>query len=238
MIVKTKAIVISSVKYAESDLIVKCYTQEGLKSYLLKRILKAKKGKLKVAYFQPLTQLELIASHNNKTNLNYIKEAKVVYPYTTVHTNIIKQTIIIFLSEILNKTLKEEEANVQLFQFLETSLKWLDTHDLISNFHLLFMLNLSKHLGFYPDNENSHFHYFNMEQGVFWSKNPLNEFLSDRKLDNFKKLLGTNFDGISALKFKGEERLELLEVLIRYFELHLPGFQTPKSLTVLKAVFV
>ena len=186
MIVRTKAIVISSVKYAESDLIVKCYTEEGIKSYLLKRIFKAKKGKLKVAYFQPLTQLELVASHNQKSSLNYIKEAKVLYPYTTVHNNIIKQTIVIFLSEILNKALREEEANIQLFEFLEISLKWLDAHDQISNFHLLFMLNLTKHLGFYPDKENSQFNYFNIEQGVFSSIEPLNEFISNRKLENFK----------------------------------------------------
>ena len=70
MVVTTKAIVLSAIKYGDSDLIVKCYTEKGIKSYLLKRILKAKRGKLKVSYFQPLTQLELVASHNEKGRLN------------------------------------------------------------------------------------------------------------------------------------------------------------------------
>ena len=238
MIVNTKAIVISSIKYGDVDLIVKCYTEQGLKSYLLKRILKSKKGKLKVAYFQPLTQLELVASHNEKGKLNYIKEAKVLYPYTTVHNSIIKQTIFIFLSEILNKTLREEEANTQLFEFLELSLKWLDAHDEISNFHLLFLLNLTKHLGFYPGKENSNSDYFSLEQGIFLATKPKNQFISGQNLINFKKLLGTNFDSILTLKFNGKERQQLLEALVSYFELHLPGFQKPKSLTILKTVFV
>ena len=238
MIVNTKAIVISSIKYGDTDLIVKCYTEEGLKTYLLKRILKAKRGKLKTAYFQPLSQLEMVVSHNKKGKLNYIKEAKILYPYKTIHSNIIKQTIFLFLSEILNKTLREEEANTRLFEFLKLSLRWLDSHDNISNFHLLFLLNLTKYLGFYPDKENSHLDYFNLEQGVFSSINIYNQSITKEKLANFKKLLGTNFDGISVLKFNGRERQELLEVLVSYFELHLPGFQKPKSLTILKTVFV
>ena len=77
-VVATKAIVLSSLKYSDSSLIVKCYTQkEGLKAYLIRGILKPKKGGLKVAYFQPLTQLNIVASHNTKGTLNAIKEVQV-----------------------------------------------------------------------------------------------------------------------------------------------------------------
>ncbi len=238
MLVTTKAIVLSSIKYGESDLIVKCYTKTGVKPYLLKRILKTKKGKLKASYFQPLTLLELIASHNDKGSLNYIKEARIHYPFATISTNIIKQTIAIFLSEVLSKSLHEEQPNEQLFEYLETSLKWLDTHDEVSNFHLLFLLNLSKHLGCYPDKENIDFDYFDLQEGVFLKYKPKNQYLTNDNLRRFKTLLGTNFDGLDSLKFNGKERQETLEVLIRYFELHLPMFQRPKSLTVLKTVFV
>lgn len=237
MIVTTKAIVLSSVKYGEADLIVKMYTEKGVKSYLLKRILKAKKGKLKAAYFQPLTQLEIVASHNDKGNLNYIREAKISHPYQTLTTNIIKQSIVIFLSEVLSKSLQEEEENPQLFRFLETSLIWLDTHTTISNFHLLFLVQLSKHLGFYPDKENSEFEYFNLEEGSFSMLKPLNSFIAGKKLTHFKQLLGINFDALDSLQFSGKERHEILETLVNYFELHLPIFSKPKSLAVLKTVF-
>lgn len=238
MIVNTKAIVISAVKYGEADLIIKCYTQEGLKSYLLKRILKAKRGKLKPAYFQLLTQLEIVASHNDKGNLNYIKEAKVIHPYETLSTNIIKQTIAMFLSEVLSKSLKEEEPNSQLFQFLETSLIWLDTHDEVSNFHLLFILQLSKHLGFYPDKENSEYEYFDLEAGCFSMFKPRNTFITGQKLNFFKQLIGINFDALHLLQFNANKRQEILDIVLRYFELHLPIFNKPKSLKVLKTIFV
>jgi len=235
---KTKAIVLSSIKYGESDLIVKCYTEFGVRSYLLKRILKTKKGKLKASYFQPLTQLQLIAAHNEKGNLNYIKEANTSTPYRTIHTNIIKQTIVLFLSEVLSKSLYEEEVNKELFEYLETSLIWLDTHDGVSNFHLLFLLKLSKHLGFYPDKENCDLNYFDLQEGVFLNYKPKNQYITNDELSHFRILLGTNFDRLDSLKFNGKVRQETLDILIRYFELHLPMFQKPKSLTILKTVFV
>ena len=236
MIVETKAIVLSAIKYGDTDLIVKCYTESGVKSYLLKRIFK-KKGKLKVSYFQPLTQLFLVAYHQNKGALNYIKEASVIHPYQTVQTNIIKQTLAIFLSEILSRSLHEEESNQPLFSFLETTLVWLDTHDEVSNFHLLFLLNLSRHLGFYPDKENENYHYFDLQEGLFLKEKPKNQQITGNDLKNFRTLLGTNFDGLTALKFNGKERQQLLNILIQYFELHLPTFQRPKSLTILNTIF-
>lgn len=238
MTLKTKAIVLNSIKYGDADLIVKCYTEYGVKSYLLKKVLAIKKGKLKASYFQPLTQLELIATHRDKRNLNFIKEAKTIYPYQSVHSNVIKQTIALFLSEILSRSLYEEEPNSELYKYLETALIWLDTHDKISNFHLLFLLKLSKHLGFYPDSENRHFDYFDLQEGIFLRNRPNNEYISDDDLSGFRKLLGINFDGLESLKFTGSDRQKALDYLIRYFELHLPMFQKPKSLTVLKSVFV
>jgi len=237
MLQTTKAIVLSSIKYSDSDLIVKCYTQDGLKSYLLKRILKAKKGKLKVAYFQPLTQLEMVVNHNTKGNLNFIKEVKLAQPYSTIPFNVVKQTIVLFLSELLTKSLQEEEKNESLFQYLETSLIWLDTHDNVSNFHLLFLLNLTKHLGFYPEKGTVDFPFFSLEEGRFFNKDPKNYPVSSENLISLKRLLGINFEGLHTLEFNATSRQSILDMLIQYFELHLPGFNKPKSLAILKSVF-
>jgi len=237
MLVTTKAIVLSSVKYSDTNLIVKCYTQEGLKSYMLKGILKSKKGKLKTAYFQPLTQLELVAKHNNKGALNFIKEAKVSYAYNSIAFNISKQSIVLFLSEILSKSIHEEETNNLLFEYIETALIWLDTNDEIANFHLLFMLNLSKHLGFYPEKENSDSLFFDLKQGRFTNSIPRSNIVTGENLTHLKALLGINFEGLHTLQFNGVIRQSILDVLIQYFELHLPGFYKPKSLAILKTVF-
>ena len=151
-VVNTKAIVISTIKYRDTSLIVKLYTKEvGLVSYLLKGILKSKKGKLKAAYFLPLTQLTIVSSHNEKRSLQNLKEAQVNYVYKSIHTSMVKQSIVLFLSEVLGNAIQEQENNVLLYDYLENSLKWFDSHQDVSNFHLLFMLNLTKFLGFYPD---------------------------------------------------------------------------------------
>ena len=152
MIVNTPAIVLSALKYGEADLIVKCYTlKSGLKTYMLRGILKSKKGKLKTSLFQPLTQLELVASHKDKGSLEYLKEAKILQPYKSLHTHMVKSAMVMFLSEMLKNTIQEEEENENLYTFLEYSINWMDTHAEIANFHLLFLLKLTRFLGFYPD---------------------------------------------------------------------------------------
>jgi len=237
MVVTTKAIVLSSIKYADSDLIVKCYTELGIKSFLVKRIFKQKKGKLTPAFFQPLTQLEITANYNSNRTLHFIQEASLNYAYTTISINVVKQTIVIFLSEILSKTMQEEEKNEQLFQYLETSLIWLDTNDEVSNFHLLFLLNLTKHLGFHPEKENIEYPFFSLEEGRFLNSIPKINFISGNNLRFFKLLLGINFEGLHELKLNGNERQTILDILLKYFELHLSGFNKPKSLAILKTVF-
>ncbi|MBS9774146.1 MAG: DNA repair protein RecO [Tenacibaculum sp.] len=236
-ITNTKAIVFSAIKYGDTNLIVKCLTyNEGLKSYMIKGVLKNKKGKLKPAYFQPLTQLQVTANHTNKNTLNYIKEVQVIHPYETIHTSVVKQTIILFLSEILSNIIKEEEENKPLYNYIETALIWLDSQKEIANFHLLFLLNLSRFLGFYPDITQREKLSFNLIEGKFTDIDN-HQTISGSSLTSFKKLLGINFNEINTISFNKEERQTVLRIIIKYFELHLNGFIQPKSLDVLKSVF-
>ena len=237
MIETTKAIVINAIKYGDTSLIATCYTENsGLKSYLLKGILKAKKSKLKTAYFQPLMQLNLTANHNNKGTLNSISEIEVVNFYHSIYSDIKKQSIALFLSEVLYYAIKEEEQNSSLFKYLEASLLWLDTHDAVSNFHLLFLLNLTKYLGFYPEINALDKEYFDLLEGRFTNESRFNT-VNGGKLTHFKKLLGINFDVLHEINFSASNRQEVLTILIQYLELHVSGFRKPKSLNVLKSVF-
>ena len=161
MQVKTKAIVISSLKYQEKSLIVKCLTHsDGLKSYFVPNAFSTKKGNQKIAYFQPLSILEIEASHKNKGSLEHFKEIKLAHAYKNIPNDIIKSTIVLFLSEILHYSIHEEEKNESLFDFLESALLWLDAHDEMANFHLILMLEMTKFFGFYPDNSESVFNFF------------------------------------------------------------------------------
>ncbi|MGI9547618.1 MAG: DNA repair protein RecO, partial [Flavobacteriaceae bacterium] len=104
MQVTTKAIVLSSLKFGDTSLIVKAFTlSDGLQTYLLKGILASKKAKLKTAYFQPLTQLEIVANHKFKGSMESIREARVYYHYQSTHSDITKNSIALFLSEVLSK---------------------------------------------------------------------------------------------------------------------------------------
>ncbi len=237
MIQTTKAIVINTIKFGDTSLIATCYTKEyGIKSYMLKGILTSKKSTVKLAYFQPLMVLNLTANHNNKGALNFIKDVEVLNFNHSIYSTIKKQTIALFLSEVVHFSIREEEQNSQLFQYLETSFLWLETHDNCSNFHLLFLLNLTKFLGFYPDMKAPNASYFDLQEGSFTNEKKFNA-VSGEDLVQFKKLLGINFDVLHEVDFSVSNRQTVLSILIQYFELHLSGFRKPKSLTVLKAVF-
>lgn len=237
MLIKTKAIVLTSIKYGEADLIVKCLTEEGVKSYLIRSIFRSRSKKLKIGYFQPLSQLDITANHNNQGNLNKITEARVSYLYHSLATNIYKQSIALFLAEVLAYTLREEEQNPVQFNYIEASLQWLDQHDSFANFHMVFMFQLTKYLGFYPDVDNKNSEYFDLEEGSFKSVKPYRNFLTGKKLFLFKSIIGIKFDDMEGLKWNSQGRQIVLDILLEYYEFHLPGFKKPRSLKVLKEVF-
>ena len=236
MLVKTKAIVISSIRYQEKSLIVKCFTQsDGLKSYFVQSAFSNKKSSQKIGYFQPLTILEIEAIHKNKGTLEHFKEIKLATAYQTINTDVIKSTIVIFLSEMLHHSIQEEEKNESLFTFLETALLWLDTHNETSNFHLILLLEITKFLGFYPDVSKIENNHFEMKDGIF-STILETSCLTQHETHLFKKLIDLKFDSNQKV-FAGIERQILLKILLDYYTIHLDGFKKPKSLEVLKEVF-
>jgi DNA repair protein RecO (recombination protein O) len=236
MLIKTKAIVISSLKYQEKSLIVKCLTQsDGLKSYFVPNAFAAKKSNQKIAYFQPLSLLEIEANHKNKGTLEHFKEIKLSHAYQTISMDVVKSTIVMFLSEIIHHSIHEEEKNENLFDFLESALLWLDAHDEMANFHLILMLEMTKFLGFYPDNSEIDSKFFDAKEGIFSPFQGIDS-LSGHETFLFKKLIDLKFDSDQKV-FAGTERQILLKILLHYYTVHLDGFKKPKSLDVLKEVF-
>lgn len=238
MLITTNAIVLSKLKYKDNDLIVKCYTEQlGVVSFLLRGVLKRNKGAAKVAYFQLLSQLQLVIFYKNNRSLQVIKEVKLNHLYSSLHSNILKSSIVMFLAEVLSSTLKEEEPNEILFSYIETTLLWLDAHSEYSNFHLLFLLKLTKYLGFYPDETNINYNFFNLNDGKFELKKQSNYSISGENLTLLKLLLGTTFDALSSVKINAKQRQSFLSMILLYFELHLGSFKPPKSLQIFNQVF-
>ncbi len=236
MQIKTHAIVLSAIKFQEKSLIVKCFTQsDGLKSYFIQSAFSSKKNNQKIAYFQPLNLLEIEANHKNKGTLEHFKEVKLSYNYQNIHTDIVKSSMVLFLSEVLHNSIFEEEKNETLFSFLETSLMWLDTHDTISNFHLIFLLQLTKFLGFYPQMQDDEAIYFEMIDGVF-SPFQGTSCLNAHETLLLKKLINLRFEDTQK-NFHKEERQVLLKIVLDYYSIHLQGFKRPNSLEILKEIF-
>jgi DNA repair protein RecO (recombination protein O) len=236
LIVNTKAIVISTLKYQEKSLIVKCYTEsDGLKSYFIPNAFTGAKNKTKAAYFQPFTLLDVVAFHKNKGTLEQIRELKVSYPFQTVHTDIMKTSVVFFLSEVLFHCLKEEGKNAPFFDFIETSIRWLDTHDIIADFHLIFLLRATRYMGFFPSKPEIERPYFEMVEGLFSGSMGLT-CLNVEESSLFTKLLQFSYYQ-SEIIFRNQERQSLTEILLDYYSLHIEGFKKPKSLEVLKTLF-
>ena len=161
MHIKSHAIVISSLSYGEADLIVKLLVREkGLITFLIKNVLKSKRGKLKASFFQLGTLLEVDFTYKVNKNFQFLSEVRPLAHLNSLHTNILKISIVTFLFEILNQVIQTEEVQEDLFLFLEESLLWLNNNDHISLFHCCFLLKLTAFLGCYPDFKNPNFQEF------------------------------------------------------------------------------
>lgn len=233
------AIIIRSRNYSDSSIIVKCYTkQNGIVSFIARGVKKKKKTHV-MGLFQPLSQVE-INSFSKKANieLKTLKEIKANFFYKTLQFHPIKSGLTIFLAEILDSTLYEEESNILLFDFIESSFRYLDDMDEYANFHIAFLLELSKHLGFYPHINNFNNKYFDLEQGIFFDYDRKTPYLFHGEvIDNLKIFLGTKFVDSDKILLNKNQRSVLLKLLIQYYSLHISGFKEPKSLEILKSLY-
>jgi len=235
----TKGIVLQSVKYSESSIIVKIYTEAlGLQSYIIKGV-RSKKAKIKTALFQPLQLLELTATHRETKSLNFLKEARVGYAYQTIPFDMTRRSVLMFIDEILVRSIKEESANQTLFDWLWQSLIWYDlTEKPNPDFHLVFMIQLTKFLGFYPKNPTRVSGYFDLQEGVFVNTEPPHpHYISGAFSEMFHQLSVISFNKMDELSFSANQRRKMLNTLITYYQLHLTGFGEVKSLEVLQQLF-
>lgn len=222
MLFKTKGIVLNYIKYRESSIIVKIYTEAfGNQSYIVNSV-RSKSAKPKIALYQPLTLLDLVVYHKESTPLHRISEIKIDIPLHSLPYDFKKTCIGMFLKEVLIKCLKEETANPDLFNFLNYSVLTLDNLEKgFENFHLQFLINLSNYLGFAPTSARDLFN-------ELFQKNLYNKELEDL----MNKLLESSYT--ASLSITNMERREILDLLLKFYELNVEGFRELKSVEVLK----
>jgi DNA repair protein RecO (recombination protein O) len=200
---------------------------------------RSKKGKIKNSLLQPLMQLDLVVSHREKNSLQSLRELNCRLHYQHLHEDIIKTSLALFIAEVLYKSVREEESNPQLFAFISQALEILDLQqEGVANFHLCFLLQLTKYLGFYPhENMAGPGSLFDLRDGVFRvgiPPHPLYMDAADARV--LEQLLQLNFVNMHELPLSGETRRVMVKHLLRYYELHLHSVHDIKSHHVLETV--
>tara|TARA_B100001027_G_scaffold166051_1_gene118028 strand:- start:1147 stop:1866 length:720 start_codon:yes stop_codon:yes gene_type:complete len=235
----SRALVIKSIKQGETSSIVSCYLEEiGYKSFLVKGLYSSKKSRFSKAHFFPLNIISIHYTSNESKKLGFIKEVKSEVLFNTIHSDIQKSSVVIFLSEILNSVLREElEVNKDLFDFLLNSIIWYDNVRECNNYHIKFLIELSKYIGFHPNISNENDLYFCLESGSTTNTKPLVGNICGEDLKLFKSLLGMKFEDLNKMSINKESRIRILNKIIDYYSLHLQMFKTPKSINVFAEVF-
>jgi DNA repair protein RecO (recombination protein O) len=239
MLHNTRGIILHTIEYSESSLIVKVFTRDfGLKSYIVKGG-RSKKSKNKINLFQPLALVDLVVTHSDQGKLERISEITIYYPYASIPYDIIKSSIAIFLNEVIYKSLKETHQDESVFEFIENSLQILDLNsNSCSNFHVFFMLHLSRYLGFYPQGKYSTQHSsFNLQEGSFSVQSPVHSYyLGNRLSALLNEFMNANYQTMHLIDMDRSERRHLLSALVLFYQLHVESFRDLKSQEILQQV--
>ncbi|MCU0362041.1 MAG: DNA repair protein RecO [Bacteroidales bacterium] len=240
MLEKTRAIVLHQVKYTDSGIIAQLYTRKfGRQSFIVRGLRNKKAGKHSIL-FQPMFILDLEMYYRHTREVQSLKEFAVAFTPYNVFTDIRKSCVAIFLGEVLTSVLREESPHEELFDFLEEAIKWFDaSKEDFANFHIGFLAGLSSYLGFEPGRKNSSEEaYFDMMNGGFVMVPPLHGIYAGTEISEvLAKVFSSSYETIGSIPLNGRLRNEILDTLIRYYSLHLPGLKRFNSLEVLKEVF-
>lgn len=237
---KTRGIVLRTVKYGEDSMIVDMYTESrGAVGFVMK-IPRSRKSALKTVLMRPLSILDISFDFRASASLQRFQDIQVHIPYLSIPYNPIKETIALFLGEFLYYVLRHEDVNIGLFRYLVGSMSWFDTCDeRFSNFHLAFLIHLTKFVGCWPNVDDYHRgDYFDMLDGRFTSVQPHHgQFLSPGEAAWIPLFVRMNLSTMHRYLLRREHRNRILQVLNLYYRYHVPEFPELKSIGILREVW-
>lgn len=241
---KTKGIVLRTVKYGETSIITTVYTELfGIQSYIVKGVRQStKKTSGKAIFFQPAALLEMVVYYNELKNLNFIKEYQWAYLYRHVLFDVVKNTVALYIVEILQHSLKQPEANPELFRMVEDTLKQLDSGSstLTANLPLYFSLHLAGELGFrIQGGFNNTTYILDLQEGHFVESKPLHPYFIEKNLaEATSRLLSINFyNDLENIHLSRKTRQDLIKAYQNYIALHVEDFGEIKTVSILEQIF-
>lgn len=238
---KARGIVLNTMKYGDSGVIVHILTDvAGRRGYMVQGLGKGKSGsKGKGALFQPMFLVDFVGLEGSKMQLDRMREASLAEPLQSIPFDVRKSTIALFMAEVLYKLVREVEPNSPLFEFVYNSVVALDNmEEGVHNFHLWFMVGLSRHLGFYPSGEWFEGAVFDIEAGCFTRTMPRSGlFIGEENSRLLGELMEASVMNLKEIALSRVQRSEFLAALLTYFGYHLDTIHQIQSLRILAEVF-
>lgn len=241
MLVKTEAIVLRAFKLGENKLVVDLFTRSDGRVSVVVPMAKSGRGRLKKQLFQPLSLLAVTIDLRPKSSLQKLADAFMTVPYSSLPFLPGKLAISLFVAEFLCYALRGEQRNEPLFLYVVDSLRWLDGcgGDGYSNFHLVFLMRLSRFLGFYPNLDGySDGCCFDLRTGCFCDRQPLHaDYLATDEASLLGLMMRMDYPTMHLFRMSRADRNRLLDIAVRYYAIHIPDFPCLKSIAVLRDLF-
>jgi len=240
MLTKTEAIVLHSIKYGETRVIVDMFTRTSGRMSFAVSLPKTSRGKMKKQLFQPLTLLNIECDVRVQKGLQKLRNASITMPLPSLQTHPSKLSITLFLAEFLYHALKGEQRNELLFDYVVSSLQWLDgCNTSVANFHLVFLMRMARFLGFYPNLDDYHPGcYFDLRASTFSLEPPVHrDVLLPAEAEKVQLMMRMDYQTMHLFQLSRHDRGRLLEIALAYYRIHLPAFPELRSLGVLQEMW-
>ena len=238
MQIKTEAIVLHSLKYGEQRIIVDMYTRTDGRLSFIVPVPRSERAKIKKQYLQPLTLLRLECDVRPQVQLQKLRDVALLSPLPALLSDPKKLSIGLFVSEFLYHALKGEQQNEPLFDYVCSSIEWLNScQTSVANFHLVFLMRAARFLGFYPNLDDVG-DYFDLRGAAFCTEPPLHrDFLLPEEASRIRLLMRMDYSTMHLFLLSHVERNRILDILLLYYRLHLPAFPELRSVGVLQELY-
>ena len=235
-----RGIVLRTVKYGDTSLIIDLFTESRGRLSFMASVARSKRAARSISLWRPLSMVAFSADIRlNMGKLPKPTDAHTYYNYVDMPFSPVKSSLALFLAEFLCAALREEKENAPLYRYLESSLQWLDMVEspvAMANFHLVFLMHLSRFIGIYPNLDNPD-HYFDLISGCYSGRQPMHaHFLQQKEAELLPAIFRMNYSAMD-IRFSRQTRQRILHILNEYYRLHIPGFPELKSLEVLHELF-
>ena len=239
MLHKTRGIIFKTTDYSESSVIVQIFTEKfGLQSYLINGV-KKPKAKISQNSLQPLHLVDMVAYHKPAGNIQRISELRQIPVFHTIPYDMVKSSLVMFLNEVLYKSIKQQSSDQILFEYIYHSIELLDrmVHG-TANFHLYFLLRLTRFLGFFPDKSgSSSAEFFDLKSGIYTDQQPSHAFILEGTYTKcWTTLINSRFEDLNQIEISASQRKTLIEKLLDYYSLHIDNFGEIRSHRILEEV--